>query len=184
MGRRVRAEKRELKEMATLATFFRRMEPIADTRDQDRQRTAREAAAAEAEDALALSGLPNDDVFFYFKRIDNTRLVRQADPQAKGECWSAIGAVCAVALAIGSMIAPSVAGIMDSYRIQDLKQEQAKLRTERRKLDVEEETLLSAARLDTLAGQHNLVRPAADQVIRLQPKSDRSFAMNEMMKSR
>jgi hypothetical protein len=173
-----------LKEMATLATFFRRMEPIADARDQDRQRTAREAAAAEAEDALALTGLPNDDVFFYFKRIDNTRLVRQADPQAKGECWSAIGAVCAVALAIGSMIAPSVAGIMDSYRIQDLKQEQARLRTERRKLDVEEETLLSAARLDTLAGQHNLVRPAADQVIRLQPKSDRSFAMNEMMKSR
>jgi hypothetical protein len=172
--------------MATLATFFRRMEPIAAARDLDRYPSAQEAdeAETEAEDALALGGLPNDDVFFYFKRIDNTRLVRQADPQAKGECWSAIGAVCAVALLIGSMIAPSVAGIMDSYRIQDLKQEQARLRTERRKLDVEEEKVVNAPRLDALAGEHNLVRPTADQIIRLQPKPEHSFAMNEPLQTR
>jgi hypothetical protein len=43
-------------------------------------------------DPYALRGLPNDDVFFYSKKIDNSRLVRQADPGASDECWSAVGA--------------------------------------------------------------------------------------------
>ena len=59
----------------------------------------------------------------------------------KGE-WSAIAGVCAAALLIGGMmIAPGVAGVLDSYKIQDLKHEQAQLRNEQRKLDVEEETV-------------------------------------------
>jgi hypothetical protein len=104
--------------------------------------------------------------------------VRQADTHAKGE-WSAIAGVCATALLIaGMMIAPGVASIMDSYKIQDLKREQAQLRNERRKLEVQEELLVNAARLDQLAPAHNLVRPATDQVIRLQPKNNHSFAMN------
>ncbi len=128
---------------------------------------------------------PTIDIYLFCKRIDNSRLVRQADTQAKGECWSAIGGVCAVSLLIASVtIAPSVASIMDSYKIQELKQEQARLRTERRKLDLDEERMVNASRLDSLAPQHNLVRPEADQVVRLQPKNERSFAMNEPLKSR
>jgi hypothetical protein len=127
---------------------------------------------------MALNGLPNDDIYFYSKRIDNSRLVRQADTQVKGE-WSAIAAAGVVALLIGGMmITPGVAGVLDSYKIQDLKREQAQLLNERRLLDVQEERLINAARLDQLAAQHNLARPTADQVIRLQPKNNHSFAMN------
>jgi hypothetical protein len=162
--------------MATLATYFR--QPIAVFRDRSDQPTARTAAAVADADPLALTALPNDDVYFYSKRIDNTRLVRQADTQVKGE-WSAIVSVCAAALLIGCMmIAPGVAGVLDSYKIQDLRREQAQLRNEKRKLDVVEERLINAARLESLAPQHNLVRPGADQVIRLQPKNNHSFAMN------
>ena len=130
-------------------------------------------------DPYALTGLPNDDVYFYCKRVDNSRLVRQADTQVKGE-WSAIAGVCTAAVLIGGMmIAPGVAAIMDSYKIQELKHEQELLRIELRKVDVAEERMLNAPALDAMAPEHNLVRPGADQVIRLQPRNDHSFAMNE-----
>jgi len=172
--------------MATLATYLRT--PISVFRDRNEKPTktpaiARTATAAIA-DSLALTPLPNDDIYFYSKRIDNTRLVRQADTQVKGE-WSAILGVCVAALLIAvMMIAPGVAGVLDSYKIQDLKHEQAQLRNEQRKLIVDEERLINAARLDALAPQHNLARPGADQVIRLQPKNNHSFALNGFNKSR
>jgi hypothetical protein len=163
--------------MATAATFFR--QPGAIFRTRREQPIAKTAEAVVEADPYVLDGLPNDDVYLYCKRIDNSRLVRQADTQVKGE-WSAIGGVCAVALLVGAMmIAPGVVGIMDSYKIQDLKQEQKLLRIELRKVDVAEERMLNAPALDAMAPEHNLVRPGADQVIRLQPKNDHSFAMNE-----
>lgn len=168
--------------MATAATFFR--QPSAIFRGRNEQPMTTTAAAVEDADLFALTGLPNDDVYFYSKRIDNSRLVRQADTQVKGE-WSAIAAAGAAALLIGGiMIAPGVAGIMDSYKIQELKHEQEALRIELRKVDVAEEKMLSAASLNAMASQHNLVRPGADQVIRLQPKNEHSFAMNGSFRSK
>lgn len=163
--------------MATAASFFK--QPAAIFRGRTEQPIARVAAAVTEDDPFTLTGLPNDDVYFFCKRIDNSRLVRQADTQTKGE-WSAIAGVCAMAILVGgAMIAPGVKGILDSYKIQELKHEQQALRIELRKVDVAEERLLNAPRLDALAPEHHLVRPAADQVIRLQPNGDRSFAMNE-----
>ena len=170
------------KKMATLATFFK---PVTGFRDRSDQPKATTAATMTDADPYVLQGLPNDNIYLFCKRIDNSRLVRQADTQAKSECWSAIGGVCAVSLLIGgATIAPSVASIMDSYKIQDLKQEQVKLRTEQRKLNLDEERMINASRLEALAPQHNLVRPEAEQVIRLQPKPERSFAMNSALKPR
>jgi hypothetical protein len=137
------------------------------------------------DDLPALAGIPNDDVYLYCKRIDNSRLVRQVDTHAKREVSTIVGA-CAVAFLIGGlMITPGVQVIKDSYKIQDLKKEQAQLLNERRKLDVQEELMVNAARLEQEAKGHNLVRPAADQVIHLQPKnSNHSFALMDEFKSR
>ena len=162
--------------MATLATYFR--QPAAIFRGRSDQPIKQAVAAVEDADPFALTGLPNDDVYLYCKRIDNSRLVRQADTHVKSE-FSAIAGVCGAALLIGGMmIAPGVAGIMDSYKIQELKREQAQLRIELRKVDVAEERMLNAPALDAIAPEHHLVRPGADQLIRLQPKNDHSFAMN------
>ncbi len=162
--------------MATWATSF--WQPGSVFRARGNQRTVSTAAEFADADPMALAGLPNDDIYFYSKRIDNSRLVRQAGTHVKSE-WSAIGGVCAAALLIGGMmIAPGVASIMDSYKIQDLKREQAQLRNEMRKLDVKEELVLNAGRLNQLAHDHNLQEPTADQVVRLQPKNNHSFAMN------
>ena len=60
-------------------------------------------------DPFRLRALPNDDIYFYSKKIDNSRVVRQADPEARGECWSAVGAAGVLLMLGASIIAPHVA---------------------------------------------------------------------------
>src|SRR2546427_8897590 len=74
-----------------------------------------------------LRALPNEDIFFHTKRVDNSRLVREPDPRAKAECWSTVGAVCALAAVLITSLAPSVAGITAGYQIEALKQEGRRL---------------------------------------------------------
>lgn len=129
-----------------------------------------------ASDPYLLRALPNEDVFFFSKRIDNSRLVREADPRARGACWSAIGAACLLVALLTSVLAPSVANTMSGYKLQALRQEQQRLIDERRVLEVEEAQLLSPARLEALARGQQLVSPRPGQVVHLDSKGDRSLA--------
>ena len=167
-----------------MATFAILRQPIAVIRDRSNQpkhraTTAGVAAAVDEVDPWALPGLPNDDVYLFCKRVDNTRVVRQASAKASNEL-SAIGSVGTAALVIALLaIAPGVASVMDSYKIQDLKKEQVLLHNEWKQLEVSEEKLVSAAQLNLSADAQHLVRPKPGQVIPLQPKGNRSYAMNE-----
>jgi hypothetical protein len=114
-----------------------------------------------------LRDMPFEDLYFHSKRIDNSRLVRQADPRSTGECWSTIGAVCAVAVVLITTLVPRVASVVAGYNVQLLKQDQQKLLNERRVLEVEEARLLSAERLAKLADAQHLVDPRQDQIIHL-----------------
>jgi hypothetical protein len=133
-------------------------------------------AATAVRDPYQLRALPNDDVYFYCKRVDNSRLVRQADPAAKGQCWSAIGATCAAALIVGGMLAPKAATVLAGYKVQQLKQERAGLLEERKSLVVEEAKLLSPARMGELATRQKLASPGSRQIVHLQPKGDMAVA--------
>jgi hypothetical protein len=124
-----------------------------------------------------LRALPHDDVFFYCKRIDNSRLVREADPQSRGACWSAIGAACVLGVLLTSAFAPSVATTISGYKLEALRIEERRLMEERRGLDLQEAELLSPARLDQLARQNNLVAPAPGQVSHLEGKPQGAVAM-------
>lgn len=154
--------------MATLATYFR-----ATTMKQER----RESVRAQA-DPYRLRALPNDGIYFCSKRIDNSRVVRQADPAAGGECWSAVAAVGLLLMLGGSVIAPHVASILAGYKLESLKTERQTLIDQSRALDVQEAGLLSPERLNNLARAHSLTSPASDQVIHLDTASsvDASFA--------
>lgn len=158
--------------MATLATFFRRFEAQAGAEPAARP------AAAPGQDPYRLRALPNEDVFFYCKKIDNSRLVREADPRARRECWSTIGAACAVVALLTTVLAPAVAGTMAGYKIQELRAEQQRLVDERRVLELEEARLLSPARLQELAERQRFVSPAPGQVVHLNPEGDGSLALN------
>jgi hypothetical protein len=159
--------------MATLATFFKRSDAVGMAAGR------RETIRAQV-DPFRLRALPNDDIYFYSKRIDNSRVVRQADPAARGECWSAVGAA-AILLMLGlSIIAPHVGSVLAGYKLEALKQERQSLVNERRELDVKEAGLLSPERLTDLARARNLTSPSSDQVIHLDtPSLDSNFARNQ-----
>lgn len=158
--------------MATIATFFKRTETLT--------RSSARAGVIRAEsDPFRLRALPNDDIYFYSKRIDNSRVIRQADPGARGECWSAVGAAGIVLMIGASVIAPHVASVLEGYKIESLKTERQSLLNQKRELEVREAGLLSPGRLNDLAKARNLTSPAADQIVHLDnPSMDGTFARN------
>ena len=94
-------------------------------------------------DPFLLRALPNDDIYFYSKKIDNSRVVRQADPEARGECWSAVGAAGVLLMLGASIIAPHVGSVLAGYKLEALKQERQTLIDQKRDLEVKEAGLLS-----------------------------------------
>jgi hypothetical protein len=116
---------------------------------------------------FALRALPHDDVFFFCKRIDNSRLVRETDPQARGACWTAIGAASVLLVVLTSAFAPAAMTTLAGYKLEALHAEERRLLEERRNLDFQEAELLSPARLDQLARANNLVSPSSSQVVHL-----------------
>lgn len=158
--------------MATLATFFKRFEAATASGP-----VTRPALRVEP-DPYRLRELPNERLFLFCKKIDNTRLVREADPHARKECWSTIGAACAIVALLTTVFIPSVGGTMAGYKIQELRAEEQRLLDERRVLDLEEASLLSPANLQELAQKQQLVAPAPGQVIRLDSRGEGSLALN------
>ncbi len=161
--------------MATLATFFKKSNAVALT-------LQRQDSIRAQSDPFMLRALPNDDIYFYAKKIDNSRMVRQADPAARGECWSAVGAAGVLLMLGASIIAPHAGSVLEGYKLEAAKQERQTLINERRDLEVKEASLLSPERLNALAEARKLTSPAADQVFHLDipASTDKSFASNRM----
>jgi cell division protein FtsL len=161
--------------MATMPTFSRRAGSL-DPRRQDPP--ARGPAAVRAErDPFQLRALPHEDVYFYCKKIDNSRLVRESDPQTRGACWSAIGAAFAVLLLLTGVLAPTAANTVAGSRLEDLRAEERRLKEERRGLELQEAALLSPERLEQYAKERDLSPPSPNQVVRLDGKGDGAVAM-------
>jgi cell division protein FtsL len=151
--------------MATLPAFLKR--PEAPEGFTKRESAPRPAPARAERDPFQLRALPHEDVYFHCKKIDNTRLVRDADPKARGACWSAIGvAALAVALCTGVLV-PSGLSTLAGYKLESLRAEEQRLRDERRTLELQEAELLAPERLERLAKDQNLVTPQSDQVVHL-----------------
>ena len=158
--------------MATLPALLRRMDLPVGT-----ETVPRRAALRAERDPFLLRALPHEDLFFYSKRIDNSRLVREADPQARGACWSAIGAASVALVLLTSLLAPSVAGTLAGYKLESLRAQEQKLLTERRVLELQEAALLRLDRLEKLARAQNLVAPRSEQIVHLEPTGDAAVAM-------
>ena len=169
------------KTMATIPAFFLRTEDAGCPLRGDRKvaaETMRTAVSVRTErDQFELRPFPMEDVFFYCKRIDNSRLVREDDPKAHGACWSAIGAAAAIVALLTGALVPSVANTVAGYKLEALRAEERKLIDERRNLDLEEARLLSPDRLEQIAQKHHLVTPKNDQVFHLDGKSEGTVAM-------
>jgi hypothetical protein len=162
--------------MATLATYFRKDDAVIYY--EEALTPPRPRRTAHPADPYRLRALPNEDVYFFCKKVDNSRILKQKDPRAARECWSAIGAFAVLAILLAGALAPSVWGTFAGYQLQALKQERQRLIDERSTLEVAEAALLSPARLERLARAQRLLEPVAGQVIHLEPSADGSLAMN------
>lgn len=158
--------------MATLPAFFRR------TEDAGAQAPARKPVSTRPErDPFQLRALPLENVVFYCKKIDNSRLVREPDPKSRGACWSAIGTAGVVVALVAAALAPSVATTVAGYKLEGLRAEERQLLDERRTLELRQAEVVSPAQLERLAQERGLAPPSPGQVAHLDAKGDGALAM-------
>ena len=136
------------------------------------------AAAPMAGTRAPVRPFANEDVYFYVKRIDNSRVVRAADPQARQDCWKLIGSVVAAAALLIGVLLPSAYSLVAGREIQSLRQESVRLANERASLELEEAKLLSPARMEELARIQQFVDPAPQKVVYLDADSNVHVAQN------
>jgi hypothetical protein len=160
--------------MATLPAFLKKTQAPP-------PRTQAEAASASRtraeRDPFQLRDLPNESIYLYCKKIDNSRLVREADPKSRGACWGAIGAAGVLAVLLTTAFAPTVGTTIAGYKLEELRIQERQLLEDRRVLDVQQAELLSQAHLDQLARENNLVEPSSWQVFHLEGKPQGAVAM-------
>ena len=159
--------------MATLANIFNRFMDAGSVAEA-MPRTMSHAM----NDDFKLRALPNEDVYFFVKRIDNSRVVRQADPGASAKSWKVLSASCVSAAMLIGMLLPSAYGLLASYELHNLQAENQRLITERGKLDLSEAKLVSPERLARLAVDQEFEDPKSENVVYLTPKNDSSLALN------
>jgi hypothetical protein len=160
--------------MATLATVYSRFTGGAVRGAASPQRNSlRTPAAAE------VRAFPNEDIYFFVKRIDNSRVVRQADPQAGGVCWKMIGSVGAAALLLIAVLLPSAYGLLAGYQIQSLKEEAKTLAAQQASLELQEAKLVSPERMAELARVQQFIDPEPQKVVYLDSKDGSSLALNK-----
>ncbi len=160
--------------MATQAAWFRGIQAEAAVHGGYAPRARWEETA----DLYRLRAFPNEDVYFFSKKIDNSRLVRQADPQARRKCWNVIGVSSLAAVMLVALLLPNVLGTIAGYQIHALEQQHGRLVNEKATLELEEARLLSPQRLEELARMLQFVDPAPGQVTFLNPKADGTLALN------
>ncbi len=162
--------------MATLATqmynrlFLRGFEQAARTRPDGARRTG---------GGRALRQFANEDIYFFVKRIDNTRVVREADPEARGTCWKLIGSVVSAVVLLIFVLLPSAYGLLAGYQIQNLRKDGDLLTTEQASLELQEARLLSPARMEELARMQQFIDPPAQKVVYLENAQSGTVAMNK-----
>lgn len=117
-----------------------------------------------------LRPLPYEDVYLYVKRFDNTRVVRQADPQAGLSAWKAIGASCVAAGVLVCLLLPGAYRLLAGYQIDALERSREQAMKELKTLEYEEARRLNLKRMLETAEGKEFVAASAGQVEYLQSK--------------
>jgi len=152
--------------MAAMSTSFHRAESAAAP-----------ARIPPGRDPFALRPLPGEDLYMYTKTIDNSRIVPEPDPQARRNCWSAIGVAAVVLTLLTGVLAPSVANTLAGYKLEALRAENRRLLDERRELELQEAQLTAPERLQQLAVHRHMVAPQNGQVVNLNKPDGATVAM-------
>jgi hypothetical protein len=116
----------------------------------------------------------------FVKRIDNSTVERAVDPAARrARSYTALVGFAAAVLVIAGLV-PVAYNTLAGFTLQNLHQDQEKLKQERTMLDAAEAGLLSYDRLEKLATSLNMVDPVPQQVQFLEGKSKGTEARNDL----
>jgi cell division protein FtsL len=131
-----------------------------------------------AEPARPLRPLPSEDVYFFIKKIDNGRVVREADPAARRRAWKAGLKGFAAAVVLILFLLPRALDVVTGYRIHLLTRQHETLVNDKAAVDLQEAQLSSPDRLEQLARELRLVNPDPKSVVVLNGRTDSAVAMN------
>ena len=153
--------------MATLATLIDWISSAAGVRD---------VADAEARHAIdeefQVRGLPNEDIYFWVRPIDNSRVMAQAAPRATRAAWKSIAVSLAVVGALFVLLLPFALNVNVGYRLSSLAQARDTLLNDQALLERAEAALVSPERLAELAAIQALVDPAPEELVPLPPAEE------------
>jgi hypothetical protein len=155
--------------MATLANVWSRL--IANGMERATQAPRRSDASSR------IRPFANEDILFYVKRIDNSGVIRQADPASRGRCWKLIGSVVGAAVLLIGVLLPSAYGLLAGYQIDALQQENQRIEADQASLELKEAQLLSPARMEQLARAQQFMDPGPQMVVYLDNQQG-TLAMN------
>ena len=117
------------------------------------------AFGTQRDERFRVRRVPNENIYFYGKTIDNSRVVRERDPKARGNQFRLMAATLGGAALLIAVLLPSAYTFIAGHELQDLQQKRDQLLAQRRHLEVEEAQLLTPARLEKYAENQKLSDP-------------------------
>lgn len=117
------------------------------------------SAKPQRDERFRVRRIPGENLYFFTKTIDNSRVVRERDPKARGAQWRLMAATLGGAALLITVLLPSAYTFIAGHELQDLKQKREQLLAERRRLEVQEAQLLTPARLEQYAENQKLTDP-------------------------
>lgn len=159
--------------MATLATFVNRFVGVREFTDVP-------ATTWAVSESPRLRPIANEDVYLFVKRIDNSSVVRAADPAARRARSRSVATGFIAALLVIAGLVPAAYNTMAGFTLQNLRAEQTHLKQQRSQLDYAEAQLLNFDRLEKLAKSLQMVDPDPTQVQVLEGARSKAEARNLM----
>lgn len=118
----------------------------------------------------------SEDIFFFTKPIDNSRLVRQIDPSVgRSQNWM-IGGSLAGTMALIAILLPALYSAFAGYKIEALRQEKNRLLSERTSLELAEAKSASPRRMEEMATKQHLVDPEPQSIVFLEGRQENTVA--------
>ncbi len=161
--------------MATLATFVNRFVGVG-----ARELVDVPASVWTRTDSPRLRPIANEDVYLFVKRIDNSSVVRAADPTARRARSRTVATGFIAAMLVIAGLVPAAYNTMAGFTLQNLREEQSRLHQQKSQLDLAEAQLLNYDRLEKIAKSLRMVDPDPTQVEVLESSKNRTEARNLM----